>query len=121
MKDTCLLFTAVLSILLPVAAMSASIPVGDIEFNSLFAGVNDFTVNNFTGSNNLGVFPVGDNVVLHNVVLMATESSGTVLTFNLGDIGPGTNTSAQVADSVLFKRVAFTATLNPSIFNLTNG
>ena len=107
--------------MLPIATMADSIPVGDIEFNNLSLGVNDFTVNNFTGANNLGFFPVATNVTFDNVVLMATESNSTILTFDLGNLAPGTDTSAQVADSLLFTQVVFSATLNPSILSLTNG
>jgi len=107
--------------MLPIATMADSIPVGDIEFNSLSLGVNDFTINNFTGANNLGFFPVATNVTFDNVVLLATESNSTVLTFDLGNLAPGTDTSAQVADSLLFTQVVFSATLNPSILSLTNG
>jgi hypothetical protein len=104
------------------AASSADpIAVGDIEFNSLSPGINSFTINNFTGTNNLGFFPVAGNVTFDNVVLTATEADGTVLTFNLGSIGPSTNTDAQVADSLLFTQVVFFGTLDPSTFNLTNG
>ncbi len=105
----------------PIATMAGTIPVGDIEFNNLSLGINDFTVNNFTGSNNLGFFPVANNVTFDNVVLTATESNSTVLTFDLGNLAPGTDTSAQVADSLLFTQVVFSATLNPSILSLTNG
>jgi hypothetical protein len=98
-----------------------SIAVGDLEFNSFSPGLNSFTINNFTGSNNLGFFPVADNVTFDNVVLTATEADATVLTFDLGSIGPGTNTDAQVADSLLFTQVVFSGTLDPSTFNLTNG
>ena len=115
------LVLAMLLAVLPIATMADSVPVGDVEFNNLSLGVNDFTVNNFTGTNNLGFFPVADNVTFDNVALMATESNGTVLTFDLGDLAPGTDTSAQVADSLLFTEVVFSATLNPSRFSLTNG
>jgi hypothetical protein len=122
MKFLFLIFISATSlVLLPMATMATSITVGDLEFNNLSVGVNDFTVNNFTGSNNLGFFPVADNVTFDNVVLMATESNGTVLTFHVGNLAPGTDTSAQVADSLLFTQIAFTATLDPSTFSLTNG
>jgi len=64
---------------------------------------------------------VADNVTFDNIVLMATESNSTVLTFDLADLAPGTDTSAQVADSLLFTQVVFSATLDPSTFSLTNG
>jgi hypothetical protein len=100
---------------------AGSIPIGDLEFDNLSLGVNDFTVNNFTGSNNLSFFPVADNLTFDNVVLTATESDGTILTFSLGNISPGTNTNAQFADTLLFTQVVFSATLSPNIFALTNG
>jgi len=115
------LVLALFWVMLPLAAMGDTITVGDLEFNNLAPGVNDFTVNNFTGTNNLGFFPVADNVTFDNVVLMATESDSTVLTFYLGDLAPGTDTSAQVADYLLFTQVVFSATLDPSTFSLTNG
>lgn len=122
MKSVVLIFiSATLLVLLPITASANSVTVGDLEFNNLSLGVNDFTVNNFTGSNNLGFFPVAENITFDNVVLMATESNGTVLMFDLGNLAPGTDTSAQVADSVLFTQVVFSATLDPSTFTLTNG
>lgn len=112
-----LTFVAILSI----AARADAVPVGDLEFNNLSLGVNNFTVNNFTGSNNLGFFPVLNNLTFENVVLTATESDGAVLTFDLGNLAPGTDTSAQVASDLLFTQLVFTATLSPSTFALTNG
>lgn len=110
-----------LCLLLPGTATADSVSVGDVEFNRFAVGVNDFAVNNFTGSNNLGFFPVGNDVTFDNVVLIATESGGTIVTFHLGDIDPGTNTSAQVADTLLFTKVVFSATLSTNSLMLTNG
>jgi hypothetical protein len=121
MKYVFLIFILTILALLPTAALADSVPVGDLEFNNPSLGVNDFTVNNFTGSNNLGFFPVAGNITFDNVVLMATENNGTVLTFDLGNLAPGTDTTAQVADSLLFTQLAFSATLDPSTFTLTNG
>ena len=116
-----ILIPALFCVLLPLPTKADTITVGDVEFNNLALGVNDFTVNNFTGANNLGFFPVADNVTFDNVMLMATESDGTVLTFDIGSLAPGTDTSAEVADYLLFTQVVFSATLDPSAFSLTNG
>jgi hypothetical protein len=97
------------------------IVVGDLEFNAFSEGVNDFTVNNFTGINNLGFFPVDNNVTFQNVVLTATESDGTILVFSVGDLDPGTDTSSQVPSDLHFSQVVFSAVLSPSSFSLTNG
>jgi len=39
----------------------------------------------------------------------------------LGNLAPGTDTSAQVADSLLFTKLVFNATLDLSKLTLTNG
>jgi hypothetical protein len=102
-------------------ALADSVPVGDIEFNNLTAGVNDFTVNNFTGLNNLGFFPVENNVTFEAVVITAVESDGTALSFDLGSLSPGTDTSSQVPSSVAFTSVTLTTVLDTNKFQLTNG
>ena len=120
MKHVFLTFILTILALLPTAALASVTPVGDLEFNNLSLGVNNFTVNNFTGVNNFPPeFPVADNVTFDNVVLTATEKNGTVLTFDLGNLGPGTDSSATVADSLSFTMVVFSATLDPSTFSLT--
>jgi hypothetical protein len=121
MRITCAICATVIPVLASITVRASSIPIGDVEFNSLFAGVNDFTVDNFTGSNNLGYFPVADNLIFANSVVTATETDGAVLTFDLGNIGPGSNTSAEVADNLSFTQATFSATLEPSTFTLTNG
>jgi hypothetical protein len=98
-----------------------SVTVGDVEFDNLFTGVNVFTVNNFTGSDNLGFFPVKVDVTFENIVLTATESDNTVLVFDILSLTPGTDTSSQVPANLLFTKVTLTATLSPSTFGLTNG
>ena len=115
-------FALLLLALLPTAALANTAAVGDLEFNNYSTGLNDFTVNNYTGSNNLGVFPVADNVSFDSIVLTATESDSSVLTFNLGDLGPapGTVVSPTFSSSINFTQVVFTATLNPSTFTLTD-
>jgi len=121
MSRTPWLLGVVVLTLLPATSMASSVTVGDIELNNLFAGVNVFTVNNFTGSNNLGFFPVADDVVFTDLVLTATESDSTVLTFNLADLGPGSDTTSTVSDALLFTQVVLSATLSPATFTLTNG
>lgn len=121
MKYISLLLDVAVLALLPTVGRADVVTVGDIEFDSFSPGLNSFTINNFTGSNNLGFFPVADDVTFDNVVLTATEADATILTFDLGGIGPGTNTDAQVADSLLFTQVVFSGTLDPSTFSLTNG
>lgn len=118
----CVLLLGVLASFFHACGMFAkSVTVGDLEYNSLFAGVNDFTVDNFTGANNLGFFPVADNVNFDNSVLTLTELGGGTLTFDLGDIVPGSNTAAQFSSSLLLTQAYFTATLSPASFSLTNG
>jgi hypothetical protein len=102
-------------------AFADSIEVGDLEYNNLFAGVNYFTIDNFTGSNNLGFFPVASNVTFFNSVLTLTDPGGGILVFNLGNIGPGANTTALVSSALSFTEADFAATLDPSSFPLTNG
>lgn len=113
--------SVLLVIVASTTAFADQITVGDVEFNSLFPGVNYFTISNFTGSNNLGFFPVADDVTFDNSVLTLTELGGGTLVFYLGSIGPGANTSAQVSDALSFTQAYFQATLDPSSFSLTNG
>jgi hypothetical protein len=120
MKRFSLIFSLLALALLPTAARASTAAVGDLEFNSYSASMNVFAVNNFTGSNNLGFFPVADNVSFDNIVLNATESDSTVLTFNLGDLPPGNVVSSPFSSSINFTQVIFTATLNPSTFMLTD-
>jgi hypothetical protein len=65
---------------------AASVVVGDLEYNTLFSGVDDFTIDNFTGSNNLGFFPVADNVSFDDSVLTLTELGGGTLVFDLATL-----------------------------------
>jgi hypothetical protein len=44
--------SVLLVIVASTTAFADSIAIGDLEFNSLFSGVNYFTISNFTGSNN---------------------------------------------------------------------
>jgi hypothetical protein len=121
MKAISLVLSTIVVVLLPATGHASTVTVGDIQFVSEFVGVNDFTVDNYTGSNNLGFFSVENDLVFTNVVITATESGGGVLSFTPADIGPGTDTSSQVADTLLFTQVVFSAILSPSTFNLTNG
>ncbi len=121
MKRVFLLLVVTLVLVAQISAIAETAPVGDIEFDNLFIGVNDFTVDNFTGMNNLGFFPAADSLTFDSSVLRATESDGTVLTFDLGNISPGSNTSAEAADSLLFAQASFSSALDPSSFTLTNG
>lgn len=121
MKKALAVLLFAIPLLLSVDARADQVVVGDLEFNNLFSGVNNFTVNNFTGTNNLGFFPVADDVIFYGATIAATESDGTVLLFALGDIVPGSNTSAQFADSLVFTQAVFSAALGSSTFNLTNG
>jgi hypothetical protein len=112
---------ALLSLCYAPKTFANSIIVGDLEFNNLFSGVNYFTVDDFTGSNNLGFFPVATDVTFDNSVLTLTELGGDTLVFGLGDIGPGANTNAEFSDTLSFTEATFSATLHPSSFRLTNG
>ncbi len=107
-----------LALLVPttVAAKSHSLTIGNLEFNHLSLGVNTFAVNNFTGSNNLGVFPVKKDITFSDAVLTLTKSDGTLLRFDIGSIGPGTDTSVQISDSLLLTSATFTARLRPTKF-----
>lgn len=104
--------------IIPAVAWGRSITVGDLEFNHSGPGVNNITLNNFTGSNNLGVFPVADDITFDHVVLTLTESDGTVLRFDLGSVGPGTNTSAQFSDSLLISCATLSGRLSRTKFDL---
>jgi hypothetical protein len=127
MRHVWLIFTLAALALLPTAAMADVATVGDLVFSNLGTGANDFTVDNYTGDNNLTVFPAADNLTFDNVTLTATLSDGTTMLFNPedlgnpGKIGPGSNTSATFSDTLQFTQVIFTGTLDPSTFALANG
>jgi len=112
---TCIL---IMLALLPATALADVTPVGDLEFNNLDPITNYFTVSNFTGASS---YPVLTPVEFDSVILKATESNGTVLTFSLlNPIAAGTaDISAHVDSSILFTQVYLTATLNPSTFTLS--
>jgi hypothetical protein len=95
--------------------------IGDLEYNLLSTGVNYFTVNNFTGTNNLLVFPVASNVDFLASVLTLTEVGGGTLLYDLGDLGPGANISPSFSSALSFTQAAFSATFSADNFPLTNG
>jgi len=125
----------VVTLLRSPTARADGVQVGDIQFNTLIpangsiAGVNDFTIDNFTGSNNLGFFPVADNLSLENVSLTVfcanakctTDLGASSKNFSLGDIAPGLNSSLQFSTNDQFSEVLFTAGMSKTAITLTNG
>jgi len=104
-----------------VSARADTAAVGDVQFNQLFPGINDFTVDNYTGSNNLGFFVAADNLVFGGIVLQLTEVGGAIDSCSITSLGPGTDTSCQFSSSTVFTQALFTATLTPTTFSLANG
>lgn len=98
-----------------------SVTVGDLEYNVLSPAINDFTIDNFTGFNNLGYFPVASDITFVDSVLVLSEVDGGTLMYDLGDIGPGAITSPPLSSALSFTQATFSAMLDPGSFPLTNG
>jgi hypothetical protein len=106
-------------------AAPVDVNIGVLSFDVLipstpqFTGVDQFTINNFTGSNNLAPdFPIVDSVLFQNVTVKVGST-----TINLPDIAPGSvqPLSLGFVDSDLFASAIFSATVNGTTFNLADG
>jgi len=117
---------------LPERARADSVIVGALVFNvESFGspGTTNFEIDNFTGSNNLGVFPVSDNLVFLNANLALTCGNATCVTdlggssaaFVLGDIAPPSATSQAFSAFDEFSQAVFTANFNLTSLALTDG
>jgi hypothetical protein len=117
-------------ILLLAPSRAFALPIGIVSFDTFIpgsedvAGVNLFTIGNFTGAFSLAPdFPVVDSLVLADSEFSATRSDGTTFTVNLADIGPGVvgDPDLLVPDSDLFASATLTATLSSLEFLLADG
>jgi hypothetical protein len=113
-------------------AHANSVQVGGLAFNPNVPGVlNDFEIDNFTGTNNLGglLSPVADNLIFQSATLTlscanaacVTDLGGNSQTLLLSDLGPGfyTNTVFSAADE--FLQAVFTASFGATALNLVDG
>ncbi len=119
-------------VLAPQSAKADSVTVGALVFNVLSfgsPGTTIFEIDNFTGSNNLGVFPVSDNLVFLNANLTLTCANATCVTdlggssvaFVLGDIAPPSVTSQAFSALDEFSQAVFTANFSLTSLALTDG
>ncbi len=111
-------------------AQASTISLGVVSFNTLIPsgpsspGVNDFAIDNFTGSSSLPPdFPATTSLTFMNSFLLLTQQGGSQQTVSLGDLGPGSYTPASLQFSVVtnFTSAVFTATLNPTTFLISGG
>lgn len=122
--------SAVVLVLTTGSVHADTIPVGILFFNNLnpagpgSPGVNDFEIDNLTGSlfSLPPDFPVVDSLVFGSLQLMLSGSGGPQ-TIPVGDISPGFNTpsSLQFPDSFSFSEAVLQATLSQTSFALSDG
>jgi hypothetical protein len=125
------LLAAATLVSLTCAPLSAdTIGLGVFSFNTLIPGapgspgVNDFAIDNFTGSSALPPdFPATDALTFMNSAVVLTMQGGSQQTVSLGDLGPGsvTPTALQFSATTNFTSAVFTATLSPTIFAISGG
>ena len=111
-------------------ASAETVAIGVLSFNTLIPGtpispgINDFAIDNFTGSFALPQdFPATQPLVFLGSTLALDLTGGVHQTLNLGDLAPGsyTPTSAQFLDTTTFVSARLTATLSATTFLLANG
>lgn len=121
---TQVLLTAVLGGLVTTVARADTEIVGEFSFDTVNPGATDaFTVQNFTGDNNLGLFPVSENVDFLGIGVTFTDPTGPTAN-GLGDLSPNPGFAqlqvlAPPADT--YSQAAFQATLSQTIFTLSDG
>jgi hypothetical protein len=123
LRSSALVLTAMLA---PTAAW-ASATLGVISYNTLIPGapgspgVNDFEIDNFTGSFALPPdFAVNTSLTFQNSSLTLTFQDRTQQTILLGDLTPGVYTPAtvQFSSTIGIQSAVFTATLDETNFLL---
>jgi hypothetical protein len=118
-----LLITALAGLAATVARADTEI-VGELSFDTLNSGVTDaFTVRNFTGDDNLGFFPVMDNVDFEGITIAYTDSTtSTTTSAALPDLSPDqVSNQLAVSASDMYSQAVFQATLSQTIFTLSDG
>jgi hypothetical protein len=113
-----------LALIVAVSAVTHAddLAIGEFSFDELNPGAIDaFTVQNFTGDNNLGFFPVSDNLNFLDINVTFTDPTGP--TSNpLGELTPDEgSTQLPVLASDTYLQAVFQATLSQTIFGLSDG
>lgn len=137
MRRFVLFFSAglALALLHSPAVLADGVQVGDIEFNTLIPasgttpGVTVFTINNFTGTNNLGFFPVADNLVFNSVSVTlfcanaacTSDLGASSEVLSLSDLGPGSDSTLEFDTNDQFSEALFMAGMSETTINLTGG
>jgi len=110
-----------------VISKADTVTVGALSFDELnpstpvSPGTDAFTVYNFTGVDNLGFFPVLDNVDFNSISVTYTDLSGPT-PLSLGDLTPDEiSTQAVVLASDTYLQAVFQATLSKTLFNIGGG
>jgi hypothetical protein len=117
---------ALLAVLMVVAAATAwadDVVVGQLSFDTLNLGATDaFTVTNYTGDDNLGFFPVVDNVNFEGITVTYTDSTtSTTTSAGLPDLSPDQiSNQLAVTASDTYSQAVFSATLSQTIFTLSD-
>lgn len=112
----------VLLVILPnVSTLASPVQVGDIVFSQLSPGINVLQIDNFTGSNNLGFFPVADNLTFASPTVTifcanaqcVTDLGAASKIFNLADLTPsiGSDTSTLLSAADQISQLVFNAIL----------
>jgi len=122
---------AILIALLAPSLMPASIiNLGVVSFNTLIPsapnspGLNDFEIDNFTGSSNLPPdFPVSGPLTFDNTSLLLTFQGGSQQTVLLGNLAPGSYTpvALQFSATKALTSAILKATLSQTALALYNG
>lgn len=124
-------FCCLVSLVFGQAALADTINLGFISFDgfipggSASPGVNEFSINNFTGDPALGGlalppdFPAFTLLTFQNARLTLNETSGPEV-FDLGDISAGTALSDLITASTDILSATFTATLDQTVLSLAD-
>lgn len=115
---------AALMVAAVATARADSVVVGDLSFDTLESGITDsFTVTNYTGDDNLGFFPVADNVSFEGITVTYTDSTtSTTTSASLPDLSPDqVLNQLAVGASDMYSQTVFSATLSQTIFTLSDG
>lgn len=125
-------FICVGILLLVPVALADTINLGFVSFDGFIGGssgspgVNEFSINNFTGDPGLGGsalapdFPAFTFVTFQNAQLTLDETSGPEV-FNLGDLSAGTALSDLITASTDILSATFTATLDHTVLSVGGG
>jgi hypothetical protein len=123
----CLWIVLLLLLVVPAHSFADPVAVGIFSFDQVLtpegfaSGNNVFNIANLTGSFALPIdFPVVDSLVFLSSTLTLVTDDGSSDTYNLGSLAEG-NFQFEVSDSLLFSSATFSATLNQSVFQISDG